>query len=130
FQNVFLKEFRTELALGAGVGVVAFAFLFANFRFALRGATLPVMVGVRGQPETRIDLTRFVRRLVWPASVLLAVILGLSASGGWLTVLRLLHATPFGVADPLFHRDLSYYVFTMPVISAGLTLVSTLAVFS
>src|SRR6185503_771108 len=61
FQNVFLKEFRTELALGVGVGVVAFAFLFANFRFALRGATLPVMVGVRGQPETRIDLTRFVR---------------------------------------------------------------------
>src|SRR5258705_8996209 len=92
FQNVFLKEFRTELGLGIGIGVLAFAFLYSNLRFALRGATLPVMVGVRGQPETRIDLTRMVRRLVWPASIVLAAVLGLSATGAWLTVLCFLHA--------------------------------------
>jgi uncharacterized membrane protein (UPF0182 family) len=130
FQTVFLKQLRAETLLSLGVGVVAFFFLFGNLRFALRGATLPVMVGVRGQPQQRIDLTRTARALVWPASLLVALVLGLAATTTWLTMLRFFHATPFGVSDPLFHRDLSYYVFILPAVSAVLTFISTLALFS
>jgi uncharacterized membrane protein (UPF0182 family) len=33
----------------------------------------------------------------------------------WLTILRWLYQTPFGINEPIFHHDLSFYVFTLPV---------------
>ncbi len=128
FQSVFVNHVRTQLGLGIGVAAVAFAFFLGNFRFALRGATLPVMVGIRGPQEQTIDVTRLVRRLVMPASTALAIVVGLGASAAWLTVLRFLHATPFGATDPVFNRELSYYVFTLPFANAALALVSALTV--
>ena len=34
-------------------------------------------------------------------------------------VLRLLYATPFGINDPIFSRDIGFYVFTLPALSGG-----------
>jgi uncharacterized membrane protein (UPF0182 family) len=48
------------------------------------------------------------------AGLFFAVILGITAANNWLTVLRFLHARPFGVADPLFGQDVAFYVFTLP----------------
>src|SRR5207253_234934 len=45
-----------------------------------------------------------------------AVVLGTTAANNWLTLLRFLHAQPFGVADPLFGQDVSFYVFTLPFV--------------
>src|SRR5207245_5708137 len=41
----------------------------------------------------------------------------------WLGVLQFLHRTPFGVTDPVFGRDVGYYVFTVPVIAGAIGLV-------
>src|SRR4051812_14771830 len=78
FQVVFLKQFRTELALGVGVGLFAFAFLYTNLRFAQRGATLPVMVGTRGGQPIHLDVTGLVRRLAWPAAIVVSLIVAVS----------------------------------------------------
>jgi len=43
----------------------------------------------------------------------------LSASASWLDVLEYLHQTPFGVTDPIFGRDVAFYVFTLPVLELG-----------
>src|SRR3989442_1444836 len=54
----------------------------------------------------------------------------MGAAGGWLGVLQFLHRTPFGATDPVFGREVSYYVFTLPVIAGAIGLgiaVTTLA---
>ena len=38
-----------------------------------------------------------------------------SAGAAWEVVLRYLNATPFGVADPIFGRDVAFFVFTLPL---------------
>src|SRR5207302_530628 len=38
-------------------------------------------------------------------------------------LLQFLHRTPFGVTDPVFGRDVGYYVFTVPVIAGAIGLV-------
>jgi uncharacterized membrane protein (UPF0182 family) len=48
--------------------------------------------------------------------VFLAVIMGLVASSQWLSVTRFLHQLPFGIAEPAFGLDASFYVFTLPVL--------------
>ena len=48
--------------------------------------------------------------------VIAAVIFGLLASGQWNTVLRAQNLVEFGTTDPLFERDLSFFVFTLPLL--------------
>ena len=44
----------------------------------------------------------------------------------WETILRFLNATPFEISDPVFHQNVSFYIFTLPVY----TLVQTLLTLS
>src|SRR5690606_36357951 len=52
------------------------------------------------------------------------------AAGNWLPMLRALNAVPFGVADPVFGRDVGFYVFTLPALDLALRFISTLVVLS
>src|SRR5256884_615755 len=63
------------------------------------------------------------RRLGLATALGLALLFGLGAAGGWLGVLQFLHRTPFGATDPVFGRDVGYYVFTVPVIAGAIGLV-------
>src|SRR5919112_846696 len=45
-------------------------------------------------------------------------------------VLRLFNATPFGINDPIFSRDIGYYVFTLPGLGALLGMLTALAMVS
>ncbi len=44
-----------------------------------------------------------------------SVIMGLSASASWMTFLKYLHRSSFGMADPIFSKDAGFYVFTLPL---------------
>ena len=48
--------------------------------------------------------------------VLVAVFLGSYAGSGWETVLLAMNAVPFGQSDPIFGRDFSFYIFTLPAL--------------
>lgn len=134
FEQVFLTTLGTKLALAAAVGGLAFAVFYLNLRAAQRGV-VPEPVLVRFNPEgPGVDVTRVSRRLALPVATLFAVLFGAGATGAWLGVLQFLHRTPFGAADPVFGRDIGYYVFSLPVLEGviglvhGLTLMSLLVV--
>jgi len=46
--------------------------------------------------------------------LVVALIAGLAAQGDWQTTQLFLHSTPFGVADPVFGKDVSFYAFRLP----------------
>ena len=46
--------------------------------------------------------------------VLAAFLTALLATAGWQDVLKFLAATSFGQVDPLFGRDVAFYVFSLP----------------
>ncbi len=128
YERVFGTRLIAATLLGLVTAVVAFAFLYANLRFAQRGV-VPNPIVVRMSAETpALDVTRLVRRLALPASLGLALLIGLAASSGWLPLLEFLHQTPFGVTDPVFGRDVAYYVFTLPVVTGVLGLLTFLGV--
>ncbi len=72
-------------------------------------------------PEQR--LTRFdivfsnkYAKYSWAAIILFfSFIMGSQASGSWETFLKFLHASKFGVADPIFSKDAGFYVFRLPL---------------
>jgi len=44
----------------------------------------------------------------------LSLIFGLVAQGNWQVVLQFINGQPFGIADPVFHKEISFYVFSLP----------------
>jgi uncharacterized membrane protein (UPF0182 family) len=47
-------------------------------------------------------------------TAVLSLIFGLVAQGNWEVVLRFFNAQPFGITDPVFHREVGFYVFSLP----------------
>ncbi len=55
-------------------------------------------------------------RYSWAAIILFfSFVMGSQASTSWETFLKFLHATKFGVADPIFSKDAGFYVFGLPL---------------
>ena len=53
---------------------------------------------------------------VWALIVLfLSGIMGLSASDSWITFLQFIHQSQFSVADPIFSKNVGFYVFRLPL---------------
>ena len=64
----------------------------------------------------RVALEPYRRRLTLLVSIGLGFITGLTAAAEWGTYLLWRNSTPFGVTDPQFGMDLSFYTFELPFI--------------
>src|SRR5881409_2781819 len=130
YERVFTTRLVAEAVLGVGVGGLVFAFLYVNLRIAQRGLVPNPLVVQFSSGATAVDVTRLLRRLALPTALGLSLVFGVGTAGGWLGVLQFLRRTPFGVTDPVFGRDVGYYVFTVPVIAGALGLITTLTTFA
>jgi len=117
YQSVLWRQIATQTTLGVAVGVGAFALLAVNLRVTLAFLAQPsLMIGTMQDGRPLVLGRRQLRRIALAAALVVALVLGLSASASWLAVLEYLNQTPFGQADPLFGRDVAFYVFTLPVL--------------
>src|SRR5215207_1971040 len=125
FQRVFLTKITAQWTIGLLSGAIAFAVLYGNARYALRGLVVSEL-RVR-EPITDItgvatavgaQAARLMRMLALPWTALISFLVALSMASQWNTALQAMNRTPFGVTDPIFGRDVGYYVFVLPAIEA------------
>ncbi|MFW8601458.1 UPF0182 family protein [Desulfobacterota bacterium M19] len=70
------------------------------------------------QPTTLFDIIFCDKyaRYSWAAIILFfSFIMGSNAASSWEIFLQFLHASKFGVIDPIFAKDLGFYVFQLPL---------------
>jgi uncharacterized membrane protein (UPF0182 family) len=126
FGAVFATGWHTQLAIfaiGAGCSALVLAL---NGLIAVGAPVVSVrrlrMMRPRGGPDEALrEVIEFStedlpwRRLVLAGAGVIGVFIGLGQAGHWLDVLRWRSAVPFARTDPVFGRDLGWYVFTLPV---------------
>ena len=120
---VFLRIAATRGGLLVGVGLLTFVFLILNLRAAVRARPPDVFWELEeplGLPS-RVVLEPLLQRLLKPVTAVLAFLIALSASAEWQTLLLYRNARTFGVTDPLFERDVAFYVFELPLWQRGLS---------
>lgn len=113
--QVFLKTLSAQAVLGAAIFVIAFAILFVNVRFAqdaLRRFSFTVF-GPSGPKEISLDLARL-RPLFALGAIVGAALIALYGSSQWELWQFASNAVPVGKVDPIFGRDISFYLFTLP----------------
>jgi uncharacterized membrane protein (UPF0182 family) len=117
YLRVFWVPFLSRVGVTLVVGVALGLLLYVNVRPVLRAAR-PAVIDMTGRGGVyRPSRGRWDAATVWWGWALAAVALiaGYNASRHWVALLQYLHAEPFGTTDPLFGRDVGFYVFALPV---------------
>ena len=126
FEAVFMTSWLTLVAVFTAATALSFLILFTNGLIAVRASAAATgrwrtfrVVGrnAQGLPEIlELSLERLPWRLIIAAaSLIIGVFVGMAQVSNWDLFLKWFYAVPFGRADPLFDRDLGFYVFSVPV---------------
>ena len=107
YGHVYATELAAAWALGLAGAVVAFLVLKSMAVFVTRIA--------RAQGRAQV-YRGWVPLAVNGAMVVLALLCGLGLAGNWQPALFALRQVPFGAHDPIFHHDVAFYVFTLPLL--------------
>jgi uncharacterized membrane protein (UPF0182 family) len=137
-EDVFWTTLKWKLMAKGAVGLGTASFLLLNF------AVVDRVMARRGNAATAREPIGVIwrhRRLIYPL-----VAIGCGAlftlrwpSVNWQHLLLWVHRGEFGQQDPLFHRDVGFFVFSLPVYrevtvwlleTAGVTAVATLAAYA
>jgi len=113
YSDVFLTIWTTRLGLFTASALFAVVVLLVNLLIARRLAPKSDLPFI--PPEEMIDTGKWLRSAIWVGSAVVAVVMGLVASGRWELVLRGLNASSFDLVDPIFNLDSGFYVFALPV---------------
>ncbi|HEX9085776.1 MAG TPA: UPF0182 family protein, partial [Gemmatimonadaceae bacterium] len=130
FQTVFATSLIWRIGLFIVGGAFTFAYFYGNVRMARgAGTAFPVLFVNRGDGVT-VDISRMFTKLFLPAAVFLSFLTAISLSAWWLTLLKGMNGVALGARDTLFNRDISFYLFRLPLISGVLSTLITLTMLS
>ncbi len=123
FRSVFSTVLLTRVLQMVIIGVVIGGLVALNLVLAYRAR--PVFVPVVGPEDPvaryRTAIMQRLRLVGIGVPVAVGLLAGLSAQGDWQTVQMFLNSTDFGVADPEFGKDVSFYAFELPFYNALLS---------
>jgi len=105
FSQIFLISLFSKIKLFLVAAVIFFLFAIINIWISSR--------------FNEKKLVPFKIKLLIIAG--LSVLAGLIASSGWFKVLQYLNLTPFNIQDPIFMKDVAFYVFSLPFFTLAWT---------
>jgi uncharacterized protein len=118
YTSVFGTTYGVKWALFGIAAVFMMAVIGVNIRLAyrIRPTQRPVSPEQHGLEAYRLVIEPRRRLVVGVVLGLIGLISGLAAAGSWRTWLLFANRTAFGVKDPQFHLDISFFVFDYPFI--------------
>lgn len=113
----FWQRLFYKYAVFMAVAVVFFLVFYINFRFASRYLG-KAQISDGDRMVQRIRRLRMESRMVYiPLSLALATVIALPMYRHWHKFLLFAFGPQAGIQDPVFARDISYYLFSLPVFS-------------
>ncbi|MEO6604622.1 MAG: UPF0182 family protein, partial [Aeromicrobium sp.] len=115
YSGVFQSVLATRVALFLIMGLIFGLFVVANLYFAYR--TRPDSVPVRRDDPAyryRLALTPILRPVLIVVGIVLTGFAGSVAASHWDTYKMWRNSTSFGIKDPQFGKDVSFFVFEYP----------------
>ncbi|MFV0633463.1 UPF0182 family protein [Demequina sp.] len=127
YTSVFTTQWAARLAMFAGFGLLAAACVWFTLWIARR--VRPAVTGTRTPLDQVREQIRPVEKLAMVVvPTFIGLIAGLAMGGRWAEFLAWWNHESFGVADPQFGLDASFYVFTLPVLQAVIGFVLTISI--
>ncbi|MEW6096943.1 MAG: UPF0182 family protein [bacterium] len=119
FQSVFVKILTSKVWLGVIVGVCFFLITIINPLlakiFSPRRKLLIIEPDLFEIPHKEV-YTPYINKILLVFVLLMAIFVGYGSAIKWREFLQFMNSTSFGLLDPLFSKDISFYVFKLPFI--------------
>ncbi|MBI4236415.1 MAG: UPF0182 family protein [Chloroflexi bacterium] len=116
YLSVYTKILSTRVLLFTLGSLVFLGFFALNVVFAVRFS--PRGISPQAALNIPLEALNWARRLVNVGiilgALLLAIVFGAAASGSWELTLRSVNAVPFNQTDPLYQKEISFYLFNLP----------------
>ena len=119
YENVFTITLWAQLKMALLFGLAFFVIFFGNLFAAMRlTSRLPVIAREGWIQISKLEIAdRPLQLLILIGSLLFGLFAALAGSGQWENFLRFYNVSSFGVTDPLFQRDIGFYVFRLPFLN-------------
>ena len=123
YVDVFWTILGAKVALFLVVFAASAVLLWLNgslaYRFAERQGRLPLVVWGSTSAQRLAALSahllqRLLWRLVAGGVLVLAALIALGEAGNWDVALRFIRQAPYGQSDPLYGKDIGFYLFSLP----------------
>jgi uncharacterized membrane protein (UPF0182 family) len=116
FTDVFDTVLRTKVLLFLAGGALMAVVIATNIvvAYRLQPAFRPDSLEQRSIERYRQVVVPLRRVALGAVMLVVGVVSGIAAASRWQTWLQWRNAVRFGVVDPQFHRDISYFAFTYP----------------
>ena len=107
YEKVFWTKFLSQMEIGVPVFLAAMLLV----RIYLKSLKKHYFIEVESH---EIPDEKRLNKISWGMSVVFGLLVGLSAGAStWMDFRQFANATSFGLKDPLFHLDISFYVFKL-----------------
>ncbi|WP_246241779.1 UPF0182 family protein [Flexivirga aerilata] len=116
YSAVFRTEYLTKGTMFVAGGLLTGLLIFASMLIAYRSRPLyaPATPELDNMDRYREAIEPFRKVAFWVIPILFGLFAGSAAAGQWKLALLWLNRQSFGVKDPEFHKDVGFYVFTLP----------------
>ncbi len=121
YLSVYTKSLTAKWAFFLGGFLVSAVFLYINGWFALRAAPQRIVLTLDDVSISIPKLIKLQKALVALAAFFVGLIFAGAISTRWLQILAFFERQPFGATDPVFGKDIGFYVFSLPVYVLGTT---------
>ena len=115
FGKIFTVRLNAQAITALAGGLAGFVISYVNIWFSLRATKdRPVVMTFGNQPIPQLNVLRHFDRLKIIVPILIGWFAGLSLSNNWLDFLYYFNRVDSGYSDPIFGKDVSFYLFTIP----------------
>ncbi|MFC1984014.1 UPF0182 family protein [Chloroflexota bacterium] len=112
YGSVYTTILKTKVLIFFSAAIIFGILFLGNLVLATR---LSPKSGANSWPWAIVQQVRQISKLsIIVGTVLLSLIFGLVAQGNWELVLRFFNGQPFGITDPVFNKEIAFYVFSLP----------------
>lgn len=125
YSQVFLTKLKTQLKLGIPIFIVSTIFYYVYLIFLKKDYYKKTQVYDIGTGTNE----KTINKLLMLPSIFLGFITAYSIAGKlWFNLLIFFHSEAFDLTDPIFNKDISFYIFKLPVIEHLLSILVGLLV--
>lgn len=117
--TVFITVVSTKIVLGIAGAILFFIIIYINILYARKYKPIPLWHPwkIRFQFPHFDLLARYLNLIIIFILALISILVGFNTASIWDTYLPYRHAVSFNISDPIFQKDISFYVFKLPLLS-------------
>jgi uncharacterized membrane protein (UPF0182 family) len=138
YTSVFMKVISTKIITGFLFGLSALVFIVLNVVIANRSNFPPIGLIFDGETQISFDigqLSKWIKPLSLIGGVVISCLIGIWGSSIWKEVLMFKNSADVGLQDPVFSKDIGFYLFKFPLFLyikdfAGLVIITTIFIVS